>query len=407
MALPSWNVTTLPGDSWTTVHAQDNSTSMQPSASSWHKQGTSVTSQELHALDDASWMHVTHGPVNLGLSPVLSQESQSSRTLNSFSEPDVPFLPPGLDLSFIGETSWQTPGHVVYPVSQCVPQDYSSSTGASPQHMPYGMVTGQPDYSSQSTVACGPQQQAVYYHDAQVSHPRTSGCDQSMIQGRPLLPRTDGHSFHGVQPTTGYVALQPRIPGLGNAEPQGSVSNVPGMPREAMSSRSASVQSARYMEPAHTALISPMGRMPTPCSDGVPVGMPPSLAETANEDFNSFIRYDQEDKVPATVMRLDCNAKHSREVVTNELSSYSHGYGPADSRPALAIPEQDVISRTLATPAGPSIISETDEGRYRNHPLYSEGPHADGLYHCPFKSDPSCQHKATKLKCNYEYDLRR
>jgi len=39
----------------------------------------------------------------------------------------------------------------------------------------------------------------------------------------------------------------------------------------------------------------------------------------------------------------------------------------------------------------------------RDHPLYhnvTAGP--DGLYHCPWEGQPSCQHKAEKLKCNYE-----
>lgn len=49
-----------------------------------------------------------------------------------------------------------------------------------------------------------------------------------------------------------------------------------------------------------------------------------------------------------------------------------------------------------------TLPGETEEGRHRTHPLYNEGPQADGLYHCPFKGDPSCQHKPTKLKCNYE-----
>ena len=41
--------------------------------------------------------------------------------------------------------------------------------------------------------------------------------------------------------------------------------------------------------------------------------------------------------------------------------------------------------------------------RYRTHPLYSEGPKSDGLYHCPYTNEePLCQHEPTKLKCNYE-----
>jgi len=39
----------------------------------------------------------------------------------------------------------------------------------------------------------------------------------------------------------------------------------------------------------------------------------------------------------------------------------------------------------------------------RDHPLYKHvqtGP--DGLFHCPWEGQPSCNHKAEKLKCNYE-----
>lgn len=41
----------------------------------------------------------------------------------------------------------------------------------------------------------------------------------------------------------------------------------------------------------------------------------------------------------------------------------------------------------------------------RDHPLYHNvSAGADGLYHCPWEGQASCQHKAEKLKCNYEYD---
>ncbi|KAH8820035.1 hypothetical protein F5884DRAFT_865705 [Xylogone sp. PMI_703] len=42
----------------------------------------------------------------------------------------------------------------------------------------------------------------------------------------------------------------------------------------------------------------------------------------------------------------------------------------------------------------------------RDHPLYhnaAAGP--DGLYHCPWEGDASCQHRPEKLKCNYEYGI--
>jgi hypothetical protein len=39
----------------------------------------------------------------------------------------------------------------------------------------------------------------------------------------------------------------------------------------------------------------------------------------------------------------------------------------------------------------------------RDHHLYQNVTvHADGLYHCPWEGKEGCQHKAEKLKCNYE-----
>ena len=42
----------------------------------------------------------------------------------------------------------------------------------------------------------------------------------------------------------------------------------------------------------------------------------------------------------------------------------------------------------------------------RDHPLYQNvRPQGDGLYHCPWEGQSSCQHKPEKLKCNYEYEM--
>lgn len=39
----------------------------------------------------------------------------------------------------------------------------------------------------------------------------------------------------------------------------------------------------------------------------------------------------------------------------------------------------------------------------RDHPLYKNAnPGPDGLFHCPWEGDSSCNHKPEKLKCNYE-----
>ncbi|KAI4768777.1 hypothetical protein E4T52_16151 [Aureobasidium sp. EXF-3400] len=46
--------------------------------------------------------------------------------------------------------------------------------------------------------------------------------------------------------------------------------------------------------------------------------------------------------------------------------------------------------------------TEDTDGRARTDPLYSARPGKDGSYHCPFLASEGCQHKATKLKCNYD-----
>ncbi|KAK3357619.1 hypothetical protein B0T25DRAFT_589856 [Lasiosphaeria hispida] len=39
----------------------------------------------------------------------------------------------------------------------------------------------------------------------------------------------------------------------------------------------------------------------------------------------------------------------------------------------------------------------------RDHFLYKNAyPQADGLFHCPWEGEPTCNHKAEKLKCNYD-----
>lgn len=51
----------------------------------------------------------------------------------------------------------------------------------------------------------------------------------------------------------------------------------------------------------------------------------------------------------------------------------------------------------------PSMGNRRDGETARNHDLYKTaqtGP--DGLFHCPWEGDPSCNHKPEKLKCNYE-----
>jgi hypothetical protein len=85
--------------------------------------------------------------------------------------------------------------------------------------------------------------------------------------------------------------------------------------------------------------------------------------------------------------------------------------GPRQSKVA-----SDMASRSRA-PTGASEGSEESlrfavrsslemDNSARDHPLYHNvSTQDDGLYHCPWENDPSCQHKPEKLKCNYEYEL--
>lgn len=95
---------------------------------------------------------------------------------------------------------------------------------------------------------------------------------------------------------------------------------------------------------------------------------------------------------------------------------------PAGSRPSRKPigPRQSKVASDIATrsraPTGTSEGSDESlrfvgrsslemDNSARDHPLYQNvSTHADGLYHCPWENEPSCQHKPEKLKCNYEYE---
>lgn len=62
-----------------------------------------------------------------------------------------------------------------------------------------------------------------------------------------------------------------------------------------------------------------------------------------------------------------------------------------------AVGDEHVVLGNWATPP----LSEGENAR--DHPLYrSAFPQTDGLYHCPWEGQASCNHKPEKLKCNYE-----
>ena len=78
-------------------------------------------------------------------------------------------------------------------------------------------------------------------------------------------------------------------------------------------------------------------------------------------------------------------------------ASFQETAGPIRTKEEL-----DAKPAKLSPKPATTALGEMDEGRHRNHPLYTKGADADGLYHCPFRAKENCPHKPTKLKCNYE-----
>lgn len=105
--------------------------------------------------------------------------------------------------------------------------------------------------------------------------------------------------------------------------------------------------------------------------------------------------------VPATVWMLPralshMNANHrmnrrldgSGLVISEDL----HGHGLPGMSDDFSLP-----------PAFSARRMSGDGESARDHPLYKNAfPQADGLFHCPWEGQSSCNHRPEKLKCNYE-----
>lgn len=67
-----------------------------------------------------------------------------------------------------------------------------------------------------------------------------------------------------------------------------------------------------------------------------------------------------------------------------------------------AMSNADIDEEEAEHDAARKSSEEAEVKLARTHPLYSAQPQADDMYHCPFEGQANCQHKATKLKCNYD-----
>ncbi|KAK3897974.1 hypothetical protein C8A05DRAFT_19362 [Staphylotrichum tortipilum] len=72
-----------------------------------------------------------------------------------------------------------------------------------------------------------------------------------------------------------------------------------------------------------------------------------------------------------------------------------------NERPDASMPAEDGFA--LPHPAFSSRRLSGDGESARDHYLYKSAfPQADGLFHCPWEGQASCNHKPEKLKCNYD-----
>ncbi|KAI6783893.1 ZnF C2H2 [Emericellopsis cladophorae] len=96
-------------------------------------------------------------------------------------------------------------------------------------------------------------------------------------------------------------------------------------------------------------------------------------------------------------------------------SAQNEPLSPPHSSPEIACqsPSIDYISHhdvsgqgytvSDAMPLANNMINRREVESARNHDLYKSAvTQKDGLYHCPWEGQPSCNHKPEKLKCNYD-----
>ncbi|CZR40158.1 uncharacterized protein FPRO_05058 [Fusarium proliferatum ET1] len=97
-------------------------------------------------------------------------------------------------------------------------------------------------------------------------------------------------------------------------------------------------------------------------------------------------------------------------IVTPDPVSYQVDCSSLDRN--LPLISEDANGKAMTTfdelPAATSAFTgprrqNSDGESARDHDLYKKAaPYEDGLYHCPWEGQPSCNHRPEKLKCNYD-----
>ncbi|KAI1810982.1 hypothetical protein GGS20DRAFT_579454 [Poronia punctata] len=216
----------------------------------------------------------------------------------------------------------------------------------------------------------------------------------TVSQGQPLSeydlagnPSVDGMFLHeDAQPTTASNMYYPMAMNVGL--PMG------GLCADGLSYSPPLLASSthQHIDPAHTVKFE----------SGVPGNSPSASWGSLSPESRLSSPGIPEDTWSNSIM--DSSPTH-----TNDSSPVMEGTSPSLDRQMGMMTTEDFNGQLLADdmftlpPAFARRSSGEGESSARDHPLYKSAfPKPDGLFHCPWEGQASCNHKPEKLKCNYD-----
>nr|XP_036575332.1 C2H2 transcription factor [Colletotrichum truncatum]KAF6781890.1 C2H2 transcription factor [Colletotrichum truncatum] len=105
----------------------------------------------------------------------------------------------------------------------------------------------------------------------------------------------------------------------------------------------------------------------------------------------------------APLMSSPSHSEHVSPIIQSQSPSVNGKFGPELVGDELSGSVLTIVGDAALPPAFPSRRNTNEGDSARDHPLYKNAtPQADGLFHCPWEGDSSCNHKPEKLKCNYD-----
>ena len=400
-----WSQATQAEEFWYSEFAQDHSTEANSLPIEWTQVSSVSDFQPQQASDFA---FVANGPVDTGSTPALSYESQSLRTHNHASEIDTSFQGSAVAYSVPSATYWNTnaerpAGRTSYgPKQPLVGNDVLF-----PAMFASGAMPTQVTFSHGSQGLTTP----VMMMPTVVAPSRTIS-QQPLAVGRPLLPRTKATSTPDA--VQGMVSSAVHIPLL-----RRSLVNSPeNMDFPTLARTNTPQVSQSGSSPVHATLAATTDDFyrSLPAASAVPnthvrsSGATQALADPTADDFSAFIDVSYEDQTFAnSLAKLEPAITSVLTTTSESWQGYRSPLSESRSRMESGLSSQGIQNdphmenkSRRSSNLTVAALTELDEGRHRNHPLYSRGPDPDGMYRCPWKAVENCLHEPNKLKCNYE-----